>query len=131
MTTRTRIIGFLRKNIKAYFKHIVARGALLPMGVYVCSKYTMSIPWNTVGISQIQHIPSAGFGNNLVIGIVRPRKMGWVVIKCVPAARVGHRTGKIGTKIAHRVAVEILGKQCRSEEHTSELQSRPHLVCRL
>src|SRR3989442_2406007 len=23
------------------------------------------------------------------------------------------------------------GKQCRSEEHTSELQSRPHLVCRL
>src|SRR5690554_7712660 len=23
------------------------------------------------------------------------------------------------------------GRQCRSEEHTSELQSRPHLVCRL
>src|SRR5690554_7174345 len=25
---------------------------------------------------------------------------------------------------------QIVG-QCRSEEHTSELQSRPHLVCRL
>src|SRR5690554_7400728 len=24
-----------------------------------------------------------------------------------------------------------VGKQVRSEEHTSELQSRPHLVCRL
>src|SRR5436305_13290980 len=25
----------------------------------------------------------------------------------------------------------ILRQECRSEEHTSELQSRPHLVCRL
>src|SRR3989442_10871754 len=25
----------------------------------------------------------------------------------------------------------VLGRQGRSEEHTSELQSRPHLVCRL
>src|SRR5690554_846171 len=112
MTTRTRIIGFLRKNIKAYFKHIVARRALLPMGVHVRSEYTMSIPWNTIGVPQIQHIASAGFGNNLVIGIVRSRKMGWVVIKCVPASLIGYGTGKIGAKIAHRVAVEIFGKQC-------------------
>src|SRR6266498_4305819 len=28
-------------------------------------------------------------------------------------------------------AITILGRDTRSEEHTSELQSRPHLVCRL
>src|SRR6266498_4614065 len=27
--------------------------------------------------------------------------------------------------------LELSSKPCRSEEHTSELQSRPHLVCRL
>src|SRR5690554_7112382 len=30
-----------------------------------------------------------------------------------------------GTRLRH------LANYCRSEEHTSELQSRPHLVCRL
>src|SRR5690554_8141517 len=70
------IVGFLRKNIKAYFKHIVARGTLLPIGIYVRSKYTMSIVKGSVGVPQMQDIASAGFGNNLVIGIVRPKKMG-------------------------------------------------------
>src|SRR5690554_2660522 len=102
------IVGFLRKNIKAYFKHIVARGTLLPIGIYVRSKYTMSIVKGSIGVPQIQHIASAGFGNNLVIGIVSsPPKS-----KCVPTALVGLGTGKIGAKITHRVAVEIFGKQC-------------------
>src|SRR5690554_665104 len=37
---------------------------------------------------------------------------GGVFIKCVPASLIGYGTGKIGAKIAHRVAVEIFGKQC-------------------
>src|SRR5690554_7775560 len=37
-------------------------------------------------------------------------------------------TGK--TELARQVAA-ALGLDLRSEEHTSELQSRPHLVCRL
>src|SRR3989442_11303886 len=32
-----------------------------------------------------------------------------------------------GARVGHQVA----GAESRSEEHTSELQSRPHLVCRL
>src|SRR3712207_8286068 len=31
----------------------------------------------------------------------------------------------------HRRSARALGKQARSEEHTSELQSRQYLVCRL
>src|SRR3989442_3823498 len=30
-----------------------------------------------------------------------------------------------------RIEVPLQGRRQRSEEHTSELQSRPHLVCRL
>src|SRR3989442_2984036 len=40
-----------------------------------------------------------------------------------PRVHVLHREGKLGLGTAY-----ITG---RSEEHTSELQSRPHLVCRL
>src|SRR5690554_7321055 len=50
--------------------------------------------------------------------------------------------GKVGVKLTQivdgnaTVAIEFLGNTMnetfpRSEEHTSELQSRPHLVCRL
>src|SRR3989442_11770749 len=38
--------------------------------------------------------------------------------------------GDIGTH-AYNIACFVTGLRCRSEEHTSELQSRPHLVCRL
>src|SRR6201999_4623308 len=31
----------------------------------------------------------------------------------------------------HRVSADVDSAVARSEEHTSELQSRPHLVCRL
>src|SRR5690554_7266834 len=33
--------------------------------------------------------------------------------------------------MVHRVAGALVAAGLRSEEHTSELQSRPHLVCRL
>src|SRR3989442_2736308 len=47
--------------------------------------------------------------------------------------RSGHALGAVvGDLEPHRVAeVPVQGELLRSEEHTSELQSRPHLVCRL
>src|SRR3989442_4291139 len=36
----------------------------------------------------------------------------------------------IGTKLSEKRALQVMSIM-RSEEHTSELQSRPHLVCRL
>src|SRR5690554_7545873 len=47
----------------------------------------------------------------------------------------GPRPGAARMRAAHAVALRLLGLtadvRARSEEHTSELQSRPHLVCRL
>src|SRR3989442_3080515 len=39
-----------------------------------------------------------------------------------------HRRAQLGSGVDTELAVDA---QSRSEEHTSELQSRPHLVCRL
>src|SRR3989442_10838022 len=47
-----------------------------------------------------------------------------------PIAGVGVRVTQDGAEIARRTT-DVLGSAPRSEEHTSELQSRPHLVCRL
>src|SRR5690554_7757990 len=49
----------------------------------------------------------------------------------IPVIKVGQSEDRPGG--AGNVALNIasLGAGARSEEHTSELQSRPHLVCRL
>src|SRR3989442_12438563 len=44
--------------------------------------------------------------------------------------RVADRVGEVGN-VGHRELGRGLDVVGRSEEHTSELQSRPHLVCRL
>src|SRR3712207_9550083 len=43
--------------------------------------------------------------------------------------RVGREVG--GVELPGRQAAELVGADLRSEEHTSELQSRQYLVCRL
>src|SRR3712207_7494911 len=48
--------------------------------------------------------------------------------------RVGAQPGAAGTRVDHELEVAVsshVGRQPRSEEHTSELQSRQYLVCRL
>src|SRR5690554_7508372 len=42
--------------------------------------------------------------------------------------RFDHRLAVVNERRHHALRVQL---QVRSEEHTSELQSRPHLVCRL
>src|SRR3712207_9199693 len=45
--------------------------------------------------------------------------------------RVDRRAGGVLERVAHGVADDGRGVGLRSEEHTSELQSRQYLVCRL
>src|SRR3712207_8768508 len=57
-----------------------------------------------------------------------PRRLG----ARLPAADHGLRTARQGRARGRRVATGALGRPVRrSEEHTSELQSRQYLVCRL
>src|SRR5690554_7375222 len=55
---------------------------------------------------------------------------GYVFLEVAPP---GRREGLLQFAPASPVAVEkqVEDRRRRSEEHTSELQSRPHLVCRL
>src|SRR5690606_12587591 len=45
--------------------------------------------------------------------------------------RFVQRTKRHGTYVYYRCAAAVQGESCESEEHTSELQSRENLVCRL
>src|SRR3989442_12023592 len=50
--------------------------------------------------------------------------------------RLGHHAPHLGIRFGSGLRFAIMGRRMmpeskRSEEHTSELQSRPHLVCRL
>src|SRR5699024_11650251 len=49
----------------------------------------------------------------------------------IEQVRRGHRQPTVRVKLLHKVGLYTLFKHTRSEEHTSELQSRFDLVCRL
>src|SRR3989442_8595212 len=61
--------------------------------------------------------------------LFRSTRRGSGVHQVRPAAQ-GFSTGKIPDRSARRTGIFPV-ENPRSEEHTSELQSRPHLVCRL
>src|SRR5690606_40837782 len=46
-------------------------------------------------------------------------------------AKIDYRPGAEGRFISTRQCLALVGQAVRSEEHTSELQSRENLVCRL
>src|SRR5690554_6741328 len=53
-----------------------------------------------------------------------------VVTLCI-GLPLGSTTGELGALLLQVGALVFVDLVLRSEEHTSELQSRPHLVCRL
>src|SRR3989442_8923100 len=57
----------------------------------------------------------------------RPDIFGYSVSATTRRPRAGERDGAA----YHFLTREEFRRRVRSEEHTSELQSRPHLVCRL
>src|SRR5690554_7403053 len=49
----------------------------------------------------------------------------------IPKEITRQQAGFVYANEADLLNVALFGRSARSEEHTSELQSRPHLVCRL
>src|SRR3712207_7697931 len=67
------------------------------------------------------------FRSDLVVGAAEE-------LERAVAAPAGEVAGPVQARpglAAERVGDEALGREVRSEEHTSELQSRQYLVCRL
>src|SRR5690606_19722598 len=59
---------------------------------------------------------------------ILPSAMAWIGLLGMILTRVSFR---LGASMALKVAVATRSTPSRSEEHTSELQSRENLVCRL
>src|SRR3712207_7606256 len=76
-------------------------------------------PYTTLfrsGVHSLALLPRPPFGQRLLLRSFRRRSVG--------VGRAGGRHGPRGAR-------GPLVRPCRSEEHTSELQSRQYLVCRL
>src|SRR5436305_3193730 len=65
----------------------------------------------------------------VVFGVANKRSIAWAIAKACAAAGARLIFNYQGERLKENVE-ELVG-EFRSEEHTSELQSRPHLVCRL
>src|SRR5690625_5757205 len=74
-----------------------------------------------------------GGGAGAAVGAVVGKTLGNTAAGAIAGAAVGGATGAIIGRNMDRKAQEIADEldDVRSEEHTSELQSRGHLVCRL
>src|SRR5207244_6071045 len=65
-----------------------------------------------------------------VVSMAAPSPVSSMAARCCSATRAGRaKEGEHGLSRADELVVA--GEGCRSEEHTSELQSPDHLVCRL
>src|SRR3712207_8197266 len=70
-----------------------------------------------------------------IVGVHRPRiDVGWDIVPAVELARGWRGTPHL--RLQQRARPALVGREvrehvARSEEHTSELQSRQYLVCRL
>src|SRR3989442_2329941 len=64
---------------------------------------------------------------------VQPMSADWTVVSCHQSCSRTSRAPRARTKRAKPSGTSHVARfvRARSEEHTSELQSRPHLVCRL
>src|SRR3989442_10314137 len=56
---------------------------------------------------------------------------GFVLLRTLVKVWIERKQQKPGSKFKTSILVSLISLTLRSEEHTSELQSRPHLVCRL
>src|SRR3989442_8738031 len=99
-------------------------GAMVSFAVVLISKSIRVVQQaQTIIIERLgKYHKTLGSGINFVLPVIdRPRAVDWHQTIITPA----------GDSYSRRFRTERIDLRERSEEHTSELQSRPHLVCRL
>src|SRR2546422_5463888 len=95
---------------------VFAMISVLPLLVFAYSLYALN------AINQLEY----DIGLGLALGVAL---LGFYIFR-VLMTRVSELVRTV-SQVASHVPVTGLDKEMRSEEHTSELQSRLHLVCRL
>src|SRR5690554_7068188 len=71
------------------------------------------------------------WGDSLSAGYQMRSEQAWPVLLQERLNETGHEHTVINASVSGETTDGGLTRLPRSEEHTSELQSRPHLVCRL
>src|SRR3989442_4194133 len=112
------------------------------LGIVTLISFLIGLILAFVGAVQLQQFGASIFVANLV-AIAMTREIGCIMTAIVMSGRTGAAfAAQLGTMNTNQEidALSTLGispmeflvlPRMRSEEHTSELQSRPHLVCRL
>src|SRR3712207_8379145 len=94
----------------------VAPSLKYPLGTRFLNHVVLPIPWGPFNTK----VPSIGFDS--------------LTLKSVTRFRATTLISHLRTRVLYRLSILCLfsaRSMCRSEEHTSELQSRQYLVCRL
>src|SRR5690606_25842515 len=95
-------------------------------------------------LAQLLLLPAVTFALTLVLPVTASMAMGMILVACCPPGNISQvLTHRSGGNVALSVSMTAVGNLLyivamplsiafwRSEEHTSELQSRENLVCRL
>src|SRR5690625_5970749 len=69
-------------------------------------------------------------GNQLVLLTAMPDAATVNILNRTTSSRLSTRTSARTIQTFHQAQAQLAGSHKRSEEHTSELQSRGHIVCR-
>src|SRR5579872_7568239 len=108
----------IRRMFLDYFAakghRVVRSSSLVPMG-------DPTLLFTNAGMNQFK---------NVFLGLEqRDYKRAVTAQKCVRAGGKHNDLENVGFTARHHTFFEMMGNFSRSEEHTSELQSRPQLVC--
>src|SRR3712207_8560063 len=83
-------------------------------------------PRSTLSLHDALPISKKGL---LSVLVTRPTRTSWALAALIPSAATRAVLARANLKL--RTFISVLPQFARSEEHTSELQSRQYLVCRL
>src|SRR5690625_4073664 len=110
----------------------------LALFLYVGTATAQAQHYSSMGLSGLIHMPDARMTEDGTLGVgyshAKPYSSVYVTAQMLPFLQASARYTNIhGLDLSDRPGWEGYGdyKDKRSEEHTSELQSRGHLVCRL
>src|SRR5690554_1492826 len=121
------ILGDIRRKVPVGFKHHkrAQEEDLMPKGYGIDNMEVVRAEYK----SALKQLGTLGGGNHFIEIQKDSENMVWIMIHS-GSRNIGKQVADHYNKVAKSLNQQW-NSPVRSEEHTSELQSRPHLVCRL